>query len=129
MSLIVSVFGVFVAGLGAAGMAAPGRLLSRVTRAQARVGAYGLAAFRLVMGGVLLLAAPGSRAPLYLLLLGGLSLLSAALTVLLGARRFEAALGWWRGQPAWAVRAWSAFACAFGLSLVWAALPAAAGAT
>jgi hypothetical protein len=82
-----------------------------------------LAALRLLIGGALILAAPPSRAPLYLTILGGLSLVSGALTPLVGQRGFEAVLNWWRARPAGAIRLWSAFVVLFGLSLVWAVFP------
>ncbi|NNL65008.1 MAG: hypothetical protein HKP30_02070 [Myxococcales bacterium] len=123
MTLLVALFGIFIATLGVAGVVAPERLLALVTRTQAQLGIYFLAAFRLLMGGALVLAAPPSRAPLYLMVLGGLSLVSGALSPLFGTRGFERVLAWWRARPAWAVRAWSAFVCVFGLSLVWAVFP------
>jgi hypothetical protein len=123
MTLLVALFGLFVAGLGIAGIVSPERLLATVTRAQARLGVYVLAALRLLIGGALILAAPPSRAPLYLTILGGLSLVSGALTPLVGQRGFEAVLNWWRARPAGAIRLWSAFVVLFGLSLVWAVFP------
>jgi hypothetical protein len=123
MTLAVGLFGLFVASLGIAGAVSPERLLAEVTRSQARLGTHGLAALRLFIGGALLLAAPPSRAPVYLKALGGLSLISGTLTLLVGTRRLEAILDWWRARPAWAVRLWSAFVVLFGASMVWAVLP------
>lgn len=123
MTLAVALFGLFVAALGLAGVLSPERLLSAVTEAQSRLGIHGIAALRLLIGGALLVAASSSRAPLYLTLLGGLSLVSGALTPFVGARRFEAILDWWRSRSRWVVRLWSAFVVAFGSSLVWAVFP------
>lgn len=123
MALVVALFGLFVTTLGLAGVASPERLLVLVTRSQARLGLYGIAALRLLMGGALVLAAPPSRAPLYLMALGGLSLASGALTPLVGADRFDAILDWWRARSPWVVRVWSAFVSVFGVSLVWAVVP------
>lgn len=123
MTLAVAVFGLFVAALGLVGLFSPERLLAVVTDAQSRLGLYGIAGLRLLIGAALLLAAPMSRAPLYLTVLGGLSLVSAAVTPLVGARRLEAILDWWRARSRGAVRAWSGFVLCFGASLVWAALP------
>jgi len=119
----VALFGVVVAGLGVAGLVSPERLLGVVTRAQARFGLYLLAGLRLVIGGALILAAPPSRAPLYLTTVGCLSLASGVLTPLVGVRRFEAVLDWWRARPPWFVRSWSVLAAVFGSSLVWAVFP------
>lgn len=123
MTLVVALFGGFVAVLGAVGVASPERLLARVADAQERLGLYFLAGLRIFLGMALVLAAPPSRAPLYLTALGALSLVSGAITPFFGTRRLQAMLGWWRARPAWAVRCWSAFVLVFGLSLVWAVLP------
>jgi hypothetical protein len=120
MTLAVALFGLFIAALGVAGVLSPERLLALVTRAQSQLGLNLIAGIRLVLGVALLFAAPSSRAPLYLQVLGGLSLVSGAVTPFFGVHRFEAILGWWRRRPPWAVRIWSAFVIVFGLSLVWA---------
>ena len=124
MTLAVALFGLFVAALGIAGIRSPAWLLAQVTRVQSRFGLYFIAGIRLALGAALLVAAPASRAPLYLQVLGGVALLSGAITPFFGVARFEAILQWWRERPAWAVRLSSVFALLFGLSLVWAVLPA-----
>jgi hypothetical protein len=124
LTLAVALFGLFVAALGLVGLLSPARLLDLVTRAQSRAGPYGIAGLRLSMGAVLLLAAPSSRASLYLQILGVLSLISGAATPFVGVRRLEAILAWWRQRAPWVVRIWSVFVLGFGLSLVWAVLPA-----
>ena len=123
MTLAVALFGLFVAALGLAGVVSPDRLLAVITHAQSRLGLYGLAGLRLLIGVALLLAASASRAPLYLMILGGLALASGVLSPFVGARRLEAILTWWRSRSPGAVRLWSAFALAFGLSVVWAVFP------
>jgi hypothetical protein len=123
MTLAVALFGVFVATLGGAGLLSPARLLALVTRAQSQLGLYFIAAFRLLVGAALILAAPPSRAPLYLQVLGGIAVVSGIITPFVGARRFEAVVDWWRARSAGAVRLWSAFVLLFGLSLIWAVLP------
>ena len=123
MTLAVALFGLFVATLGAAGMLSPRRLLDLVTRAQSRMGIYSIAGLRLLVGLALLAVAGGSRAPLYLLVLGGLSLVSGAVTPFVGLSRFERILDWWRRRGPGFVRAWSGCVLLFGLSLVWAVFP------
>ena len=123
MTLILTLFGLFVAALGLAGVFSPERLVAIVFRTQAMIGLYGIAGLRLLIGGALLVAAPPSRAPLYLTVLGALSLVSGILTPFVGARRLEAILRWWRERPDWAIRLWSYFVVVFGLSLVWAVFP------
>ncbi len=124
VSGVVIGFGLFVACLGAAGLASPSALLDLVTRAQTRMGLYGIAALRLAVGAALLLAAPRGRAPLLLQVVGVLALVSGAITPLFGVERFRAILDWFRRRsPGW-VRGWSLCVLGFGLGLVWAVLPA-----
>lgn len=123
MTLVVALFGLFVATLGVAGMLSPQRLLALVTRAQSRMGLYSIAGLRLLVGLALLAVADDSRAPLYLKVLGALSLVSGVATPFVGLSRFEAILDWWRRRGPGFVRAWSGFVLLFGLSLIWAVFP------
>jgi hypothetical protein len=123
MRLAVALFALFIVAMGIAGVLSPRRLLLMVTRAQSRFGLHFLAGFRLLVGAALLLAAPSSRAPLYLEVLGWLSLLSGLVTPFVGARRLEAILAWWRERSNGAVRVWSVLVLLFGISLAWAVFP------
>jgi uncharacterized membrane protein YidH (DUF202 family) len=123
MSLAVALFGLFIAGLGAAGMLSPRQLLELVTRGQASLGPFGIAALRLGMSVAMLGAADQSRVPLYLRGMGVLALISALATPFVGARRFAAVIDWWRRRSAATVRLWSLVVLGFGISMVWAVLP------
>lgn len=123
MTLLVGLFGLFVCTLGIVGALSPERLLALVTRVQSQAGLYVIAGIRLLLGFALLLAGPTSRAPLYLQVLGALSIFSGLVTPFFGVRRFEAILDWWRRRPPAVVRVWSLFVVLFGASLVWAVLP------
>jgi hypothetical protein len=120
LTLAVALFGLFVAALGIAGLFDPARLLALVTRVQSQLGLNLIAAFRILIGIALILAAPASRAPLYLQVLGALSLLSGIVTPFVGVRRFEAILAWWQQRSPGAIRLWSGLVAVFGLSLLWA---------
>jgi len=128
MTMAVALFGLFVAALGIAGILSPERLLALVTRVQSRLGLSFISGIRLLAGVALFFAAPASRAPLYLQLVGGLALVAGIATPFVGTRRFESVMAWWRARAPWAVRSWSAFVLSFGLSLVWAVFPLERGA-
>ena len=123
MTLAVGFLGTLMAGLGLAGVLSPKRLLDLVARAQSQLGLYVIAGFRLLVGMALLYSAGSSRAPLYLQIIGGVSLFSGVITPFFGVQRFEAVLSWFRRLPPWLVRLWSVVVIVFGLSLVWAVLP------
>lgn len=99
-----------------AGALSPRRLLALVTRAQSRLGLYFNGGFRVAAGAVLLQGASASRAPLHLEVLGWLSLVSGNVTPLVGVRRFEVMLGWWRRRSPWTLRLWSCLVIVFGRS-------------
>ena len=123
MTLAVALFGLFVVSLGIAGVISPRLFLARITRVLSDLGLHYIAGFRLLMGAALLLAAPPTRAPLYLQILGCVALVSGILTPFFGVRRFEALLAWWHGRATWIVRLGSLLVLLFGLSVVWAVFP------
>lgn len=123
MILVVGLFGLFLLALGVVGVMSPQQLLALVTRVQSQMGLYVIAGVRLLLGVALLLTASSSRAPLYLQVLGGVSILSGLVTPFFGVRRFEAILDWWRRRAPWVVRLWSVLVLFLGASLVWAVLP------
>ena len=123
MTLAVALFGLFAISLGMTGVLAPGRLLAGVTRLQSQLGLLGIALLRLGLGMALLLASSRSRAPVFLQVLGVLSLISGAITPFVGVERFERIMAWWRARTPLFVRAWSLLVLLFGASLLWAVLP------
>ena len=123
MAFVVTLFGLFVVALGICAVISPERILDLVGRAQSQRGLYLIACIRLLLGVALLMAAGDSRAPLYLQILGGISLISGLVTPFFGVRRAEAILGWWRNRSSWFVRLWSLLVVLFGASLVWAVFP------
>ena len=74
-------------------------------------------------GAALVLAAPDSRAPVYLRIFGAVTLVAGVATPFFGVHRFEALLGWWRERPPALVRLWCVVVVLLGVSLVWAVFP------
>ena len=123
MRWLVVVFGLMIFAMGGAGMASPMRLMAFVTRFRSREGFRAAAIIRVVMGIVLILAAGGSRAPLYLQVIGWITLAAGLLLPFIGLARYQAIIDWWLGRSESLQRAWAGAALIFGASLVWAALP------
>jgi hypothetical protein len=120
MAVVVALFGVLIAAIGAVGIAAPQRLLVGVGRLQSPRGLYAIAAIRIVMGTSLLVAAPDSRAPGFLFIVGALTLVSGIVTPLLGVERFEVIVSWWSRRSNLFVRAWCVVVLALGLGILMA---------
>ena len=123
MAVIALVLSLFVAALGVLGIGSPSRLLGVVRRFQTPAGLYFAAAIRLLMGVVLFFAAPASRAPEVLRILGVVIIVAGLITPFFGLERFRRFLDWWVAKGASFVRAWAAFAFVFGLLLAYSLVP------
>lgn len=124
MTLAVALFGIFFAVLGVTGILSPPRLFAFIARWQSQEGIYYTAGLRLLLGIALILAAPTSRAPVYLQVFGVVAALAGLATPFFGLRRFEALLGWWRERPPALLRVWCIVIVAIGVSCIWAVFPA-----
>jgi uncharacterized membrane protein YidH (DUF202 family) len=123
MRVIALVFSLLVVALGAMGLVSPS-LAVRVARYfQTPAGLYFAAAVRLVMGVALFFAAPASRAPEVLRILGVVVLVAGVVTLFFGVERFRRLVDWWSAKGPALVRAQAAFALALGLLLAYALVP------
>jgi len=123
MAILALVLSLFVAALGVVGLISPLRLLEIVRQFQSQVGLYAAAALRVVLGLALFLAAPASRLPKILRILGIIILVAGLFTPLIGVERAHRLLSWWSGRGAMFMRVWATFALAFGLFLAYAVAP------
>jgi len=122
MSSIIVVFGIAVALLGAMGLVRPTGLIRFVETAwQSSTGFYLAVTVRVVLGVILIVAAPDCRFPDVVRILGIVSLIAAAVAAILGHERLRSFVEWWIGRPAGFIRGWSVAAVAFGCFLVYAA--------
>ena len=95
MRLLGLVLGVLVILVGAVGVAAPDVLLSVGRSVITPGGLYAIAALRIAIGLVFVLAAPASRAPRTLRVLGVLVIIAGLTTPWFGVARSLAVLDWW----------------------------------
>jgi hypothetical protein len=123
MAIVALVLSLFVAALGALGIVLPMRLLSIIRQFQRPAGLYAVAILRVVLGVALLLAAPSSRLPQVVRILGIIIFVSGLITPLFGLERFRRLLNWWSARGPAFMRVWAGFALAFGLLLAYAVDP------
>ena len=123
MALIALVISLFIAALGALGVVSPTRLLDVARHFQSPAGIYAAAALRIVFGAALILAAPDSRAPAVVRVLGIIILVAGLITPLFGVERSRKVLEWWSARGPAFMRIWAGVALAFGLLLVSAVVP------
>ena len=120
MLSIVALFGITIIVMCAYGSADPPGLLRLVGRFSNRSGFMFAIAVRLVLGTVALLAAPESRAPALLNVIGVIALLAALVLPAMGLARYQRLIAWVSGFGAAALRTWLVFGLLFGVALVWA---------
>ena len=113
----------FIVIVGAVGVVSPARLFSILGHMQTRGGLYFAAVFRAVLGALLFLLAPTSKAPDFIQVFGVLAVLAGLATPFVGLERIGRLMKWWADKPDGVLRLWATFALALGLSLVWALLP------
>jgi hypothetical protein len=111
LALIVAVFIMLV---GVAGVLAPESLLTLAGYAVTPVGLYVVAAVRVGIGLVLILAAAISRAPRTLRALGAVALVAGLTTPFFGAERARAILDWQLSQGTVLLRIGAGLALAIG---------------
>jgi len=121
--LVALLVGLFIVAIGMFGVAAPHGLLTAVRFVLTPLGLYLVAALRVVFGVDLVLAAPSSRVPKVLRLLGFIMLVAGLTTPFFGVDRARAMLDWWAARGPAFMRLWAGFAVAFGALVVYAVAP------
>ncbi len=123
MAIVALVLSLSVAALGALGLLSPMRLIDIVQHFQSLAGLYAAAALRVILGLALFFAAPASRSPKILRILGIIILAAGLITPLFGLERAHRLMDWWSGQGVMVMRVWAALALALGLFLAYAVTP------
>jgi len=114
MKLLASLVGVFFVVIGIAGAARPAGLMTIGYYLVTPFGLYVVAALRIGIGLVLVLAASASRAPNTLRILGAMILVAGLVTPFMGVDRARAMLDWWAAQGPLFIRLSSCVAIAIG---------------
>jgi hypothetical protein len=122
-ALVAVILCALVAALGAVGVVSPARLVALARRFDSSRGIYVATALRLVLGATLIVAAPTSRAPGAVRILGVVIFLAGVITPWFGLERFRRILTWWSTRSALLQRAWAGLALVLGLFLTYAVLP------
>jgi hypothetical protein len=124
MSSLIVLIGLVLLGLGLAVSAAPVMLRALLQPLLESRWLYWVSGLRVLVGGVLVVAAPATRLPGFVLGLGVLLMLAGASGPFLGEARVHAMADWWRAQSGSALRTWGALVGLFGAILIWAAVGA-----
>jgi hypothetical protein len=120
--------GFVVAAIGVLGVAAPSVLLEFGRSLQSAGALYVVAAMRVGFGIILVWAAPNSRTPRILRILGIFIVIAGLVTPFLGVERSRAIFDWWSTGGSFFTRAWPMAAVGFGLFIAYVNLPRGSGA-
>ena len=123
MAVLAVLIGALITALGVLGLVWPGAFVSLVRFFQVSPVIYVAAVARVVIGVVLVRAAPASRAPGVLRILGLVVAIGGLLTPFVGVRAADVILGWWASGGPGVVRVWAGFALVLGVIILLAAAP------
>ena len=122
MLTIVLIIGILILLVGIAVMLQPGSLRKLLHNFLKREWLIPATLIRVVAGIIFLLAAPGSRSPILLQILGVVFVLAGVAIPLLGKMKIEALANWWLARPDTMLRAWAGVAALFGIVIIWASI-------
>jgi hypothetical protein len=120
MSTIVLLLGLLIVIMGGLIVLSPVRMRPLVGMFRSRSMTVMAASLRVVLGIVLISAAPECRLAPVVYLLGFLMALAGVALIFVGQARVEAMINWWLRLPTGTARLWGFVAVLFGLVLVYA---------
>ena len=122
-NLLAMALGLVIAAIGVLGIAAPSVLLELGRSLQSAGALYIIAAIRVVFGAILFLAAPNSRTPRTLRIVGIFIIIAGVLTPFFGVERSRSMFDWLSTHGSFFTRAWPIVAVGFGLFVAYVASP------
>lgn len=123
MTLVALAFSLLIVAFGVWGLLSPSAMIGLVRRFMTPVGFYFAAALRVLMGVVLVFAAPTSQVPQAISIVGVVVIIAGVAMPVIGLRRIEGMVDWWAEQDVALIRWQAAFALVFGAWLIFVLLP------
>lgn len=120
MFTVISVFGLLIAVVGLWGFILPKPFMNTMQQfVRSSKGLYFIFGFRLLLGSLLLIAAPMSHYSTLFYVVGVLALFGAMVTLMLGPDNIERYMQWWVQRPAICLRVMMLIAWLLGVVLVY----------
>jgi hypothetical protein len=116
---IVAVFGALIILACGLGFAKPKALLDMAGRFANRAGLAVAIVLRLLLGAVALFAAPESRSPMFLYVVGTIALIAAVVLPVIGVAGYRRIIAWVASFEVVMLRVWLLCGLTFGAALVW----------
>lgn len=123
MTSLALLIGILITALGVLGLVSPARLMTLDQFFQTPAGLFATGVIRLILGAVLFLAAPESRAPTVLQVFGVVVFVAGVVTLPLGLERFRGFVERWVDRRPALVRPFAVVALVLGVLLSYAFLP------
>lgn len=123
MIAIALILSIVLSAIGCVGFVSPQRLAELARRFVTPGGLFLAAAIRIVFGGVFVFAAPTSRAPEFVRVIGVIGIVAGVMTPLLRVEQHRKVLDWWVARGPLFMRVWSAVALVLGCVLAYTVLP------
>ena len=118
--VIIFLFGAATCVVGALGIYAPNRLIEAVKSIWGkRWGIYAAVIVRILLGALLIFAAPDTRFPVVFKGLGWLSIIAAFLIPTVGRTRLDRFMNWFAALSISVLRLWLVFGIAWGGFLIY----------
>ncbi len=127
MAYVALGFCLLICCFGGLGLVSPPQAVATARRFATRGGMIFAGVLRLAMGVAFLLAAPVSRTPDVVSVLGLIVIVAGVATFFFSPERFERILAWWESQGPVLVRVQGTLAITVGLLLAWVVRPVASG--
>ncbi len=122
MTLLALAFCIMICAIGVVCIAAPSWLVAVMLRHSGRM-LYSAAGFRILFGAVLVLAAPASRAPDFIHILGIVVIIAGIILLFVGQKHFRRMINWLVERGAAFVRVWGVLGLVLGCALGYALTP------
>ena len=123
MAAIALLFCLLIVALGFLGLFWPPRFIDFVRRLTTLQGFYILAVLRIAFGAAVVMAAPASRAPTFLEVLGIVLIVSGVVTPFFTHTRYRKVIEWWSAGGTLYIRIWAGCALLFALLVAYAIIP------
>ncbi|AKU95359.1 hypothetical protein AKJ09_02023 [Labilithrix luteola] len=123
MKALARIVGIVIAALGLLGLISPSSYVRLGWFWAQSPGLYIAAVLQLIMGLVLLRAAPSSRSPVGLGIVGAFAIGEAVLAPLLGFGKTQVVAKWWAALTPGVLRLWALVGLAIGVLIVLAVAP------
>jgi hypothetical protein len=108
--------------MGIATLVSPGTLKQLLYKLLQKKWLAYVTIFRILIGILLAIAAPQTKAPQFIWALGILFILAGVVIPFIGIRRIEWLANWWLERSDMVLRMWAAIATLLGIAIIWAGI-------